>query len=201
MKCSELLDTSPTRTITAHGADWQSTREHTSRSCFAFHGIGREFNGTLVCSAMAYTKLQSVYHLDVSNLVSLSEEPFYFAYTEPFSQIHERFNKWIDQALVEGLDYWRKATWLTRFEPVLSRNWTVPDSHTLKVYESRGGYQAAQGAGDRPRRGAQHRQGLGAARPWRRRVPVRAEMELPSQGSEGNAHVRQRGRERAGDVQ
>ena len=24
------------------------------------------------------------------------------------------------------------------FEPVLSRNWNVPDSHTLKVYESRG---------------------------------------------------------------
>ncbi|MDX2036007.1 MAG: hypothetical protein SFX72_05100 [Isosphaeraceae bacterium] len=28
------------------------------------------------------------------------------------------------------------------FEPVLSRNWNVPDSHTLRVYESRGGYQA-----------------------------------------------------------
>jgi len=32
------------------------------------------------------------------------------------------------------------------FEPVLSRNWSVPDSHTLKVYESRGGYQAARKA-------------------------------------------------------
>ncbi len=32
------------------------------------------------------------------------------------------------------------------FEPVLSRNWDVPDGHTLKVYESRGGYQAARKA-------------------------------------------------------
>ncbi len=32
------------------------------------------------------------------------------------------------------------------FEPVLSRNWDVPDAHTLKVYESRGGYQAARKA-------------------------------------------------------
>ncbi len=32
------------------------------------------------------------------------------------------------------------------FEPVLSRNWDVPDAHILKVYESRGGYQAARKA-------------------------------------------------------
>ena len=31
---------------------------------------------------------------------------------------------------------------MPEFEPVLSRNWDVPDSHTLKVYESRGGYKA-----------------------------------------------------------
>ncbi len=35
---------------------------------------------------------------------------------------------------------------MATFEPVLSRNWNVPDSHTLKVYESRGGYQAARKA-------------------------------------------------------
>jgi len=35
---------------------------------------------------------------------------------------------------------------VSTFEPVLSRNWNVADSHTLKVYESRGGYQAARKA-------------------------------------------------------
>ena len=35
---------------------------------------------------------------------------------------------------------------MATFEPVLSRNWNVPESHTLKVYESKGGYQAARKA-------------------------------------------------------
>jgi NADH-quinone oxidoreductase subunit F len=32
------------------------------------------------------------------------------------------------------------------FEPILTRNWNVPNSHELRVYESRGGYQAARKA-------------------------------------------------------
>ena len=35
---------------------------------------------------------------------------------------------------------------MAAFEPVLTRNWDVADSHTLKVYESRGGYQASRKA-------------------------------------------------------
>ncbi|MBV8268159.1 MAG: NADH-quinone oxidoreductase subunit NuoF, partial [Planctomycetaceae bacterium] len=35
---------------------------------------------------------------------------------------------------------------MAEFEPVLSRNWNVPDSHSLKVAESRGAYQAARKA-------------------------------------------------------
>ena len=35
---------------------------------------------------------------------------------------------------------------MTPFEPVLSRNWNVPEGHTLKVYESKGGYKAARKA-------------------------------------------------------
>jgi len=35
---------------------------------------------------------------------------------------------------------------VAEFEPVLTRNWNVPDGHTLAVYESRGGYQASRKA-------------------------------------------------------
>ncbi len=35
---------------------------------------------------------------------------------------------------------------MAKFEPVLTRLWDVPDGHTLKVYEARGGYQAARKA-------------------------------------------------------
>jgi len=76
---------------------------------FSFHGIGREFSGVLVCSGMAYTKRKTEEATEFTDLKALSSEPFYFAYSEPLTQINDRFNKWIDQALVEGLDYWRKA--------------------------------------------------------------------------------------------
>ena len=71
---------------------------------------------------------------------------------------------------------------MAEFEPVLTRNWNVPDSHTLTVYESRGGYQASREGpdDDGPRRGRRRRQGLGAARPGRGGVPLRAEVEFPS---------------------
>ncbi len=35
---------------------------------------------------------------------------------------------------------------MAAFEPVLSRNWDVPESHTLKTFESRGGYRASRKA-------------------------------------------------------
>jgi fido (protein-threonine AMPylation protein) len=76
---------------------------------FGFHGIGREFYGVLVCSGMAYTKRMTEDTKEIADLRSLSREPFYFSYSEQLSEIHDRFNKWIDEALIEGLDYWRKA--------------------------------------------------------------------------------------------
>ncbi|HEV3121138.1 MAG TPA: NADH-quinone oxidoreductase subunit NuoF [Isosphaeraceae bacterium] len=35
---------------------------------------------------------------------------------------------------------------MAEFEPVLSRNWHISESHTLRVYEARGGYRAARKA-------------------------------------------------------
>ena len=35
---------------------------------------------------------------------------------------------------------------MAAFEPILTRNWNVPDGHALKTYESRGGYQAVRKA-------------------------------------------------------
>jgi NADH-quinone oxidoreductase subunit F len=35
---------------------------------------------------------------------------------------------------------------VAQFEPVLTRNWNVENGHTLRVYEARGGYQAARKA-------------------------------------------------------
>jgi Fic family protein len=76
---------------------------------FAFHGIGREFNGVLVCSGMVYTKRRTEERTEIADLEPLSRRPFYFSDNEPLKQAHDRFSQWIDEALIEGLDYWRKA--------------------------------------------------------------------------------------------
>ena len=75
---------------------------------FAFHGIGREFTGVLVCAGMAYAKQKTEDGAEFVEMISLSKEPFYFAYDEPLTQIHDRFDKWLDDAIIVGLDHWRK---------------------------------------------------------------------------------------------
>jgi hypothetical protein len=90
-------------------ASLESVRRTAVEVLFAFHGIGGEFNGVLVCSGMAYTRLRTEEGTDISGLVPLSKAPFYFGYDEELVSIHDRFDKWIDEAIVEGLDYWRKA--------------------------------------------------------------------------------------------
>jgi NADH-quinone oxidoreductase subunit F len=70
----------------------------------------------------------------------------------------------------------------TTLTPVLSAFWDDARSWTLETYERNGGYQALRAAvTDGARRGRHHGQGLGPARPRRRRLPDRAQVELPAQ--------------------
>ena len=91
---------------------------------------------------------------------------------------------------------------MATFEPVLSRNWGVADGHTLKVYESRGGYHAARKALATDPDGVvnvvkdSELRGRGGAG-----FPCGLKWTFPSQGPQGNAHVCERGRERARDFQ
>jgi Fic family protein len=77
---------------------------------FAFHGIGGESNGVLVCAAMAYMRQTTDEEGTViSEVTPLSSEPFYFTYSQNEQDVAHNFRKWIDQRLIEGLNYWRKA--------------------------------------------------------------------------------------------
>jgi Fic family protein len=78
---------------------------------FAFHAIGREFRGILVCAAMAYVKRRhdEANGKTIDDLVPLASEPFRLAYTESLQDVDRRFQGWVDGAVIEGLDYWRNA--------------------------------------------------------------------------------------------
>ena len=77
---------------------------------FSFHGIGREFTGVLVCTAMFYTKHRTdADETIIGEVVPLSKEPFDFTYTEVEGDVIDRFRQWMDERLVKGLDLWRKV--------------------------------------------------------------------------------------------
>ena len=76
---------------------------------FSFHGIGREFTGVLVCTAMFYTKQRTdTAETIIGEVVPLSEEPFYFTYLEAELEVINRFRQWMNERLIKGLDLWRK---------------------------------------------------------------------------------------------
>lgn len=77
---------------------------------FSFHGIGGNSDGLLVCSAMAYSKQSTEDgHTQIGEVLPLMDEPFYFTYQQDPKEVIDRFGKWVDNAILNGLDYWRKS--------------------------------------------------------------------------------------------
>lgn len=75
----------------------------------AFHGIGREWIGLMGASAMAYKREASEEgKTEAVDLKALCTTPFEIAYTDDPVAIEQRFRKWLEDALILGLDYWQK---------------------------------------------------------------------------------------------
>jgi len=89
---------------------------------YSFHGIGDVDSGVLGCSAMAFTKekmpkeeagettTERVAAGDaiVGQVVRLGSEPFTFTYLEAGDQVRQRFGKWLEERLIDGLKYWQR---------------------------------------------------------------------------------------------
>ena len=88
-------------------------------------------------------------------------------------------------------------------EKIITRNWGQPDSWTLQAYKSNGGYAALEKAlGMQPAAGHRRGEEDQPARPRRRRLPHRHEVELRPQGQpQAQVPGRQRRRVRAGHLQ
>lgn len=75
----------------------------------AFHGIGHEWLGLLGAVAMAYRKEPSEDgKLEVVDLKPLCTTPFEITYSEDAVAIEQRYRKWLEDALILGLDYWQQ---------------------------------------------------------------------------------------------
>ncbi|WP_242049774.1 hypothetical protein [Planktothricoides raciborskii] len=76
----------------------------------SFHVLGHEYRGLLICNACAY-------HRDngeegeptISDLQPLTDSPFQFSYADESENLIPRFQKWLEDVIVTGLEYWNKS--------------------------------------------------------------------------------------------
>jgi hypothetical protein len=77
--------------------------ERKARLVFAFHGIGRPFNGSLVCApCLEFRDTDEEGHVD-TEVVPVAEEAFMFFYNETESRALERFGPWRERVLIVAL--------------------------------------------------------------------------------------------------
>jgi Fic family protein len=76
-------------------------RDIESRIVVAFHGVGAAFRGLLVAAAYFQTGKGSA--------VPVSEDVFRINYQEQLSELRPRFDKWLDDSIIEGIAHWRRT--------------------------------------------------------------------------------------------
>ncbi len=78
-----------------------------SQILFAFHGIGREFRGVLACCPLFFQRLQADPDIrETGPVTTLSNEVFQVNYQEDPDAIQDRFEEWMEDCIVRGLEIW-----------------------------------------------------------------------------------------------
>jgi Fic family protein len=76
----------------------------------SFHALGHEYQGLLVCVACAYHKDDSGEgEHNISDIQPLTDSPFQFSYADEEDNLIERFQQWLEDIIVTGLEYWNKS--------------------------------------------------------------------------------------------
>ena len=76
----------------------------------AFHGIGREFQGVLACSASWFQRVETEDgEREVGPVTPLTDSVFLINYKEPIAEAEARFSDWLEDAIVRGLKLWQEA--------------------------------------------------------------------------------------------
>ena len=83
----------------------------------AFHGIGREFQGVLACSASWFQRVETQDgEREVGPVTPVTDSVFLINYKEPLDEATERFSEWLEDAVVRGLKLWQETALQGRSE-------------------------------------------------------------------------------------
>jgi Fic family protein len=75
----------------------------------SFHSVGHEFLGIMAVSAfMEFRDKKEDEEVSIDGPYALSTEVFQFSYNEEESAVKERFERWLSDVILVGLDQWRK---------------------------------------------------------------------------------------------
>jgi len=76
----------------------------------SFHVLGQEHLGLLVCSICAYHRDDTEEgDRNISDIQPLMESPFQFSYADEEDNLVKRFNEWLEEAIITGLEYWNRS--------------------------------------------------------------------------------------------
>lgn len=80
----------------------------------SFHAFGHEYRGLLVCTACAYHHTNDVDAIKrgqpyITDLQPITRSPFTFSYSDEERDLTRRFNQWLEDVIVVGLEYWNQS--------------------------------------------------------------------------------------------
>jgi Fic family protein len=77
----------------------------------SFHGVGHEFQGVLVASAMTFRRLLSDEETkaEIVEAQPACTEVFQFNYAEKRGEARKRFQRWLSEVFAIGLEQWRRS--------------------------------------------------------------------------------------------
>ena len=76
----------------------------------AFHGIGHEFQGVLVCSACWFQRVETEKgEREIGGIEPMTDKVFQINYKEPPEATEERFMSWLEDCIVRAIGLWQAA--------------------------------------------------------------------------------------------
>ena len=74
----------------------------------SFHSLGIEFLGILAATAFIQHRVPTEEGTTLDGPYPVCREAFQFSYNQELQPVEERFEKWLNNAMVAGLDQWRR---------------------------------------------------------------------------------------------